>query len=239
MLIAEHALALALAGLHGLPAAARASSWQAASVGSLQRQPVTVIGGGGIATALVSMLAPFEARVTVVRLHDTPMAGAWRTVTTGSLEEALTDARLVVLALALTPDTRHIIGRPELAAMHERAWLVNVSRGAHVDTDALVEALSSHAIGGAALDVTDPEPLPDGHRLWSLPTCIITPHSAGNSAAVMRLLGRASSTTWRGWRRASSPWASWTPPRATDPAGDPSGPPTCPAARRWRGATGR
>jgi phosphoglycerate dehydrogenase-like enzyme len=189
VLIAEHALALGLAGLHGLPTAARASSWQAASVGSLVRQPVTVVGGGGIAAALLGMLAPFETRVTVVRRHDRPLPGAWRTVTTESLTEALTGARLVVLALALTPVTRHIIGRAELAAMHRRAWLVNVSRGGHVDTDALVQALTSGAIGGAALDVTDPEPLPDGHRLWSLPNCIVTPHSAGNSAAVMRLLG--------------------------------------------------
>ena len=111
----------------------------------------------------------------MVRRTPTPVPGAERTLATDALHEALPDARLVVLALALTPETRHIIGAPELAAMHERAWLVNVSRGGHVDTDALVDALEHDAIAGAALDVTDPEPLPDGHRLWSLPNCIITP----------------------------------------------------------------
>ena len=74
--------------------------------------------------------------------------------------------------------------------MHEHAWLVNVSRGGHVDTAALVDALERKAIGGAALDVTDPEPLPDGHRLWAMPNCIITPHNAGSSKAVMRLIAR-------------------------------------------------
>ena len=72
--------------------------------------------------------------------------------------------------------------------MHERGWLVNVSRGGHVDTDALVDALERNAIAGAALDVTEPEPLPAGHPLWRMPNCIITPHNAGSSGAVMRLL---------------------------------------------------
>ena len=123
----------------------------------------------------------------MVRRTTEPVPGAERTLATDALHDALPDARLVVLALALTPDTRHIIGAGELGAMHERAWLVNVSRGGHVDTDALVDALERGVIAGAALDVTDPEPLPDGHRLWSMANCIITPHSAGSSGAVMRL----------------------------------------------------
>jgi len=187
-LIAEHALALSLAGLHSLGESARASSWAPTRVTALTGQPVTILGGGGIASALVGLLAPFGAAVTVVRRHPEPVPGTARTLTTDRLHEALTEARLVVLALALTPETRHIIGRAELEAMHEHAWLVNVSRGGHVDTEALVDALAHGAIGGAALDVTDPEPLPDGHRLWSMPNCIITPHNAGSSGAVMRLL---------------------------------------------------
>ena len=189
-LIAEHALALALAGVHAVVPSARASAWEPMSVGSLMGQPVTIVGGGGIAAALIALLAPFGARVTAVRRSDRPLPGAARTLTTASLHDTLPDARLVVLALALTPDTTGIIGRAELESMHRRAWLVNVSRGAHVDTDALVEALTSQAIAGAALDVTDPEPLPDGHPLWSMPNCLVTPHSAGNSSAVMRLLAR-------------------------------------------------
>jgi phosphoglycerate dehydrogenase-like enzyme len=187
-LIAEHALALALAGLHSVASSARASTWVGTRVTALAGAPVTIVGGGGIASSLITMLAPFEAPVTVVRRHPDPVPGAVRTLTTDALHEALPDARVVVLALALTPETRHIIAAPELAAMHDRAWLVNVSRGGHVDTAALVEALEAHAIAGAALDVTEPEPLPDGHPLWSLPNCIVTPHHAGSSNAVMALL---------------------------------------------------
>jgi phosphoglycerate dehydrogenase-like enzyme len=187
-LIAEHAFALALAGLHSLAASARATSWAGTRVTALAGQPVTIVGGGGIASALLGYLAPFGAQVTVVRRHPEPLPGAQRTLPTEALPDALPDARLVVLALALTPRTRHIIGAAELEAMHERAWLVNVSRGGHVDTDALVDALERHAIAGAALDVTDPEPLPEGHRLWTMANCIITPHNAGSSGAVMALL---------------------------------------------------
>jgi phosphoglycerate dehydrogenase-like enzyme len=85
-----------------------------------------------------------------------------------------------VLALALTPHTRHVIGAPELEAMAPHAWLVNVARGGHIDTDALLAALDAGALGGAALDVTDPEPLPDGHPLWGDPRVLITPH-VGNT----------------------------------------------------------
>jgi phosphoglycerate dehydrogenase-like enzyme len=84
----------------------------------------------------------------------------------------------VVLAAPLTPSTTHLINREMLAAMPRQAWLVNVARGPLVDTDALVEALREGRIAGAALDVTDPEPLPDGHPLWSLENAIITPHAA-------------------------------------------------------------
>ena len=83
-----------------------------------------------------------------------------------------------MLALALTEQTRSGVGAAQLRAMREDAWLVNVARGAHVDTDALVTALREGQLGGAALDVTDPEPLPDGHPLWDLPNCVNTPHTA-------------------------------------------------------------
>jgi phosphoglycerate dehydrogenase-like enzyme len=187
-LVAEHALALALAGMHSLATSVRATSWEPTPVGGLSGQPVTILGGGGIAAALIGLLAPFETPVTVVRRRPDPLSGAQRTVGPADLHDALADARLVVLALALTPETRHVIGADALAQMHRKAWLVNVSRGGHVDTDALVSALERGAIAGAALDVTEPEPLPTGHPLWSLPNCIITPHNAGGSSGVMRLL---------------------------------------------------
>ena len=176
---AEHALALTLAGLRRLPEHARAGSWGRQGAQTLYDADVVVLGGGGITAALLALLAPYRARVTVVRRNAaTPMAGATRTVGLDALDDVLPGARAVILALALTPETEHVIAAPELAAMDDQAWLVNVARGRHVDTDALVQALSSGAIGGAALDVTDPEPLPDDSPLWRLPNCLITPHTA-------------------------------------------------------------
>jgi phosphoglycerate dehydrogenase-like enzyme len=105
------------------------------------------------------------------------------------LHEVLPGALVVFLALALSPATTGIIGAPELELMDERAWLVNVARGRHVKTHELATALGAGSIAGAALDVTDPEPLPDGHPLWDLPNCIITPHTADTIEMIRPLLG--------------------------------------------------
>ena len=187
---AEHALTLALAGLRQLPTRARATSWGTQGVATLYDAPVVVLGGGGITASLLELLAPFRCAVTVVRRSPEPMRGASRTIRPERLDEVLADALVVVLALALTPETTHVISRRQLAAMSTSAWLVNVARGQHVDTDALVGALQEGAIGGAALDVTDPEPLPDGHPLWSLPNCLITPHTANPWQTAQPLLAR-------------------------------------------------
>jgi phosphoglycerate dehydrogenase-like enzyme len=186
--VAEHALALLLAGGRCLPERARARCWGQPAGQSLFGQPVTVVGGGGITLALLRLLEPFRAQVTVVRRRAEPVAGAVQTVTASQLGEALAGARAVVLTAALTPQTRGMIGQAELGVMDQQAWLVNVARGALVDTAALVEALSSNQIGGAALDVTDPEPLPAGHPLWDLPNCLITPHTAGTEQMTEPLL---------------------------------------------------
>jgi phosphoglycerate dehydrogenase-like enzyme len=188
--VAEHALMLALAGLRLLRRRISARSWGEAAGESLYDQPVTILGGGGIAASLISLLAPMRCPVTVVRRQADPLAGAARTLRTEQRLEALAGAKVVVVALALTRATEHIIGPAELAAMRPDAWLVNVARGRHVDTGALVTALRERAIGGAALDVTDPEPLPDGHPLWDLDNCIITPHTADTEEMIDRLLGR-------------------------------------------------
>lgn len=178
--VAEHAIALALAGMRHLVGYARAEEWSAPAGRNLIGARVAILGGGEITTELIGLLEPFGCHVTVVRRSADPVVGAHRTVSNDRLPEALADADVVVLALALTPETEHIIGADELSAMPDHAWLVNVARGRHVDTDALVAALDAGEIGGAALDVTDPEPLPAGHALWSAPNCIITPH-VGNT----------------------------------------------------------
>jgi phosphoglycerate dehydrogenase-like enzyme len=188
--VAEHALLLALAGLRLLKRRITAHSWGSAGGESLYDEPVTILGGGGIATSLLELLAPLRCAVTVVRRQPGELPGAARTVQTGDLHAALEQARVVFVALALTPSTEKIIGAPELAAMHENAWLVNVARGRHVDTGALVTALRDRYIGGAALDVTDPEPLPDGHPLWNLENCIITPHTADTAEMIDRMFAR-------------------------------------------------
>jgi phosphoglycerate dehydrogenase-like enzyme len=186
--VAEHALALALAGLRHLPQRARASSWGARAGTSLYGMEVTILGGGGITEELLRLLEPFGARATVVRRQALPLAGATRVVPPGELDAVLPGALVVFVALALVPETVHVIGAPQLALMGRESWLVNVARGRHVDTAALVQALSSGSIGGAALDVTEPEPLPDGHPLWSLPNCLVTPHSADTEEMTRPLL---------------------------------------------------
>lgn len=186
--VAEHALLLALAGLRGLPDRIRARSWGKPAGISLHDADVTILGGGGISEELLRLLAPFRVRATVVRRQERPVAGAYRTVGTDRLDEAIGGALVVFLALALTPETRHVMGRSQLEAMGERSWLVNVARGGHVDTASLVDALQRNQIGGAALDVTEPEPLPDGHPLWSAPNCIITPHTADTWEMIVPLL---------------------------------------------------
>jgi D-3-phosphoglycerate dehydrogenase len=107
----------------------------------------------------------------------------------------------VVLALALTPETTGLVGVEELALMDGDAWLVNVARGAHVVTDDLVAALDAGAIGGAALDVTDPEPLPDGHPLWALDNCLVTPHVANTWEMAEPLLAERVRANVERWGR--------------------------------------
>jgi len=178
--VAEHVLALGLAGLRNVVGYAKATSWGPQVGTNLLDGKVTIFGAGGITSELVKLLAPFNTEITVVRRQSEPMAGVARTLPLEQRVEAIQGADLVVLALALTPQTAKVISTPELDAMGAHTWLVNVARGGHVDNDALVAALKAGSIGGACLDVTDPEPLPDEHPLWEFPNVAITPH-VGNT----------------------------------------------------------
>ena len=196
--VAEHALTLALAGLRQIPDRVRASSWGPQGGVSLYDQPVTILGGGGIAQALIALLAPFRAQVTVVRRDAVLVPGAQRVLTPPDLHRAIPGALVVFVALALTAETTGVIGAGELALMNSDAWLVNIARGKHVDTDALTAALGRGQIAGAALDVTDPEPLPSDHKLWQLPNCILTPHTANTEPMLMaRLVDRITANVTR------------------------------------------
>jgi phosphoglycerate dehydrogenase-like enzyme len=187
--VAEHALALALGGLRCFPDRIKARSWGSPAGRSLYGQPVAILGGGGIATELLNVLHPFGVRTIVVRRLDVPLAGATDTVGIDRIGDAVSGALLVFVALALTPATERIVDAKLLEQMGEQAVLINVARGGHVDTGALIEALHSGTIAAAGLDVTDPEPLPDGHPLWTAPNCIITPHTADTWEMVLPRLG--------------------------------------------------
>jgi phosphoglycerate dehydrogenase-like enzyme len=185
--VAELALTLALAGMRGLGTYGRADRWGTPAGTNLAGASVTVLGGGGITESFLRLLRPFDCHVTVVRNRAQDMDGADVVLESDRLTDALAGTDLVVVALALTPETEGIISASELELMEPHTWIVNVARGGHIVTDDLVVALRDGLIGGAALDVTDPEPLPDGHPLWSLPNCIITPH-VGNTPEMARPL---------------------------------------------------
>jgi phosphoglycerate dehydrogenase-like enzyme len=185
--VAEMALTLALAGLRGLGTYARVDEWSAPQGINLLNGRVTILGGGGITESLVRLLQPFDCHITVVRRNVSDLDGVDEVLGSDRYADALPGADLVVVALALTPETEGIIAAGEFELMERHAWLVNVARGRHVVTDDLVVALQDGVIGGAGLDVTDPEPLPEGHPLWSLPNCIISPH-VGNTPDMARPL---------------------------------------------------
>ena len=186
--VAELALGLALAGMRGIGRYARSTSWGGPRGANLFGANVTVLGGGGITESLIPLLLPFDCRITVVRNRVRSMEGVDEVVEADRYIDALVGADLVVLALALTDETEGMLSRNEFEMMEPHAWVVNVARGKHIVTDDLVWALQQGEIGGAALDVTDPEPLPDGHPLWSLDNCIITPHVGNTPAMAVPLL---------------------------------------------------
>jgi phosphoglycerate dehydrogenase-like enzyme len=185
--VAELALTLGVACLRSVSDYARASSWSAPAGRNLLGGRVSILGGGGITESLVRLLQPWDCHVTVVRNRSQAMEGVDDVLEADRFADALPGADLVVLGLPLTPATEGMFGAGEFGLMEEHAVLVNVARGRHVVTDDLVEALRDGTIGGAGLDVTDPEPLPADHPLWSMRNCIITPH-VGNTPEMARPL---------------------------------------------------
>ena len=140
---------------------------------------IAVVGFGSIGQEVARLVRPMGARIVAVTrsARPTPLADAVAPI--GRLDAILPNADAVILALPLAPETRHLMGAAQFARMRRSAVLVNIARGGLVDTDALVAALGNGTIASAGLDVTDPEPLPDGHPLWAAPNLIVTPHVAG------------------------------------------------------------
>ncbi len=157
--------------------------WRHFQSDELTDSTVTVIGLGSIGREIVQRLQGFDVETVGVRY--TPEKGGPTDEVVGFDEDAIHDAlsrsEYVVVACPLTETTRGLIGKSEFATMSPDAVLVNTARGPIVDTDALVSALRSEKIRGAALDVTDPEPLPEDHPLWNLENCLITPHTGGHT----------------------------------------------------------
>lgn len=186
--VAEHALMLALALGRGLPERLAAKSWGGKFAASLFDSKVLIVGGGGIAEELLRLLAPFRVDATVIRRSARPLAGATRSAPLEDLNAYLTEADFVFIASALTDETKRLFDSSRFAMMKTSAYLVNIARGAIVDSKALEQALRTSQIAGAGIDVTDPEPLPDGHSLWNTPNLIITPHTADTPEQCVRLL---------------------------------------------------
>jgi phosphoglycerate dehydrogenase-like enzyme len=189
--VATHAVALLLGVQRQFPAflASQARhSWDR-TFGSRAAIPfdstVAIIGFGHIGSAIGRILRSFGARIVAVTRRGLPHPDADETAPVTELGAILPRADAIVIALAPGPDSHHLIGAKEFAAMKRGAVLVNIARGYVVDCLALAEALKNGGIGGAGIDVTDPEPLPEAHPLWDAPNLIISPHMAGASGSVM------------------------------------------------------
>lgn len=182
---AELTLALILAAQRGLPDFVRAASegrWAPAWHASLADRRVLLIGYGGVGKAIESRLLPFEVELTRVASHER-IDERGVIYDTDSLPRLLPHAEIVIVVVPLTPSTTHLVDDVFLSHMADGSLLVNVARGKVADTDALLK----HAESGRlrlALDVTDPEPLPDGHPLFAMPNVLISPHVGGASSAM-------------------------------------------------------
>jgi phosphoglycerate dehydrogenase-like enzyme len=179
--IAEYVVMAVLAiakGLPGLLATQRQMVWaKPARTRDVQDSTVLLLGFGEVGHAVWERLRPFGVAATAVRRHPAAEPGievvgpeAWRS--------RIGEFDWVIVTAPLSSQTRSMIGAAELAGMKSDAWLLNVSRGGIVDQPALTAALRAGAIGGACLDVTDPEPLPADSELWAMPNVIVTPHSS-------------------------------------------------------------
>ena len=177
---AELAIGMAIAMKRGFPDFIRLADrgiWSHERMGSLNDSNVGIIGAGSIGETLVSYLKPYEVNITTFS-----RSGSNGSLTMERLDELLPTFDILFLILPLNAESEHLIDARRLSLLKDRAILVNVARGKIVDTDALVHELNTGRIS-AALDVTDPEPLPQDHPLWRAKNVMITPHVGGDSEA--------------------------------------------------------
>jgi phosphoglycerate dehydrogenase-like enzyme len=191
---AELAVTLILASLRGVPDFVRAQpsgAWLQATRPALADSRVVVLGAGSIAAALKARLEPFECEVVLVG-----RSAREGVVAIADLPGLLPTADVVVVLVPLTDETHHLVDARMLAALRDGALLVNVARGAVVDSDALLAETSAGRLL-AGLDVTDPEPLPAGHPLWTAPGVLISPHVGGATTAMAPRMRRLISDQLR------------------------------------------
>ena len=177
---AELAVALAIASRRGFAAFARdqvAGNWGHERMASLTDSKIAIVGYGNIGKTIAAMLGNFEVTITAFT-----RSGSDGSLTFDHFDRLLPTFDVIILIVPLTDQTHHLMNAQRLAAMKDGAALINVARGPVVDTEALIAELNSGRIT-AGLDVTDPEPLPHGHPLWSAKNVIITPHVGGDSEA--------------------------------------------------------
>lgn len=182
--VAEHVLGSILAFARRFFEARRRQhrrEWRGMQAHELAGSTVTVVGLGAIGEAIVERLAGFD--VETVGVRHTPARGGPTDEVYGfdDIHEAVVDAEYVALACPLTDETHHLVDGDVLTTMRADSVLVNVARGGVVDTDALVSTVQRNQIRGVSLDVTDPEPLPEDHPLWTFENVFITPHAAGHT----------------------------------------------------------
>ncbi len=195
---AELAVALVLASLRGIDDHARAmpqGEWIHDRRSSLVDRSVIIIGAGGVGRAIADRLIPFEVDVTLVARSERPGV-----VSISELPHLLPETDIVILAVPLDSQTKKLVDDAFLTQMREGALLVNVARGGVVDTDALVRHVKQGRIR-AALDVTDPEPLPSDHPLWRTPGVLISPHVGGDSSAFVPRAKRLVDSQTSRWMR--------------------------------------
>lgn len=177
---AELAVGLAIAARRGFAEFSQNQSkgiWSHISNAALTDSKVAIVGHGNIGKTIARMLAGFEVQIT-----SFSKSGSDGALTMDQFDVQISSFDVIILIVPLNDQTRHLMNSKRLAAMKDGAALVNVARGAVIETEALLAELNSKRIF-AALDVTDPEPLPAGHPLWSAPNTLITPHVGGDSKA--------------------------------------------------------
>lgn len=208
--VAESALGLLLSQAHHHKRFALEATWDGAreidesqawlySPNGHAPKRVAIFGAGGIGQELISMLKPFGVHITAVNRSGRAVEGADETHSLADATSVWSEADFIVLIMPLTEETNGLVDSAKFRAMKRSAILVNVGRGKLVNTDDLVEALRTGEIAGAGLEVMDPEPLPDGHPLWELKNCTMTPHMGASWQVADLHLGEIFNANARAW----------------------------------------